>query len=146
MKREGKSTSVPNKDKQVEEDPWQRHGAERGVWTEPMLIALEKGIEGNKWFSLIDKVRSERTLGIAWEKVRENAGACGVDRTSVEFSVEFFGKDSHHRLLAVREHLRKDTYRPKAIRRVRILKPGSKETRPLRSASPRSQTVWYRAR
>jgi hypothetical protein len=37
----------------VEEDLWQRHKAERGVWTEPMLMALERGMEGNKWFSLI---------------------------------------------------------------------------------------------
>ena len=127
MKREEKSTSVPRKDKQVEEDLWQRYGAERGVWTEPMLVALERGVKGNKWFSLIDKVASERTLGIAWEKVRSNAGACGVDR----ISVEFFAKDSRNRLLAVKEHLRKNTYQPKAIRRVEIPKPGSKEKRPL---------------
>ncbi len=127
MKREVKSTSVPERDKQVEEDLWERYGAERAVWSEPMLIALERGIKGNKWFSLIDKVRSERTLGAAWEKVRANAGACGVDR----ISVEFFGKDSQNRLLAVKEHLTEDTYQPKAIRRVEIPKPGSKEKRPL---------------
>jgi len=127
MKREAESTSVPERDKQVEEDLWQRHGAEREVWTEPMLIALERGIRGNKWFSLIDKVRSERTLGTAWEKVRSNAGACGVDR----ISVEFFAKDSQKRLLAVKEHLRKNTYQPEAIRRVEIPKPGSREKRPL---------------
>jgi len=63
------STSVHSDQdgKQVEEVPQQsRYGAERGVWTENMLIALERGIEGNKWFSLIDKVMSERSLGIAW--------------------------------------------------------------------------------
>ena len=48
MNREEQSTSVPDKDKQVEEDLWQRYGAERGVLSESMLIALEKGIEGNK--------------------------------------------------------------------------------------------------
>ena len=127
MKREDKSASVPGRDKQVEEDLRQRHGAERGVWSQAMLVALEKGVKGNKWFSLIDKVASERTLGMAWEKVRSNAGACGVDR----ISVEFFAKDSRNRLLAVREHLRKNTYRPKPIRRVEIPKPGSVEKRPL---------------
>ena len=127
MNREEQSTSVPNKDKQVEEDLWQRYGAERGVWSESMLIALEKGIEGNKWFSLIDKVRSDRALGIAWEKVRSNAGACGVDG----ISVEFFEKDSLDRLLAVKERLTKNEYEPKLIRRVYIPKPGSKEKRPL---------------
>jgi RNA-directed DNA polymerase len=127
MNRENKSALVPERDKQVEEDLWQRYGAEREVWTEPMLIALERGIKGNKWFSLIDKVRSERTLGTAWEKVRSNAGACGVDGVKVEF----FAKDSLKRLLAVKEHLTKNTYKTKAIRRVEIPKPGSKEKRPL---------------
>jgi RNA-directed DNA polymerase len=127
MKREEESTSVSERDKQVEEDLWQRCRAERGVWTEPMLITLERGIKGNKWFSLIDKVRSERTLGMAWEKVRSNAGACGVDGVSVEF----FAKDSQSRLLAVKEQLTKDTYQPKPIRRVEIPKPGSKEKRAL---------------
>ena len=71
-------------DKQVEEASQQQcYGAERGVWTENMLIALERGIKGNKWFSLIDKVVSERTLGIAWTKVQSNAGACGVDGITV---------------------------------------------------------------
>ena len=115
------------RDKQVEEDLWQRHGAERGVWSEPMLIALERGVEGNKWFSLIDKVYAERTLGIAWQKVQANAGACGVDG----ISVAFFAKDSQNRLLAVNEHLKKNAYAPQAIRRAYIPKPGSKEKRPL---------------
>ena len=30
--------------------------AEPSVWTDPMLAALENGVRGNKWFSLIDKV------------------------------------------------------------------------------------------
>ena len=127
MNRERKSASVPVRDKQAEEDLWQRYGAERGVWSESMLIALERGIKGNKWFSLIDKVRSERTLGMAWEKVRSNAGACGVDG----ITVEFFAKDSQQRLLALKEQLTKGTYQPKPIRRVHIPKAGSKEKRPL---------------
>jgi hypothetical protein len=76
MTRETQSAPVPARDKQAEEDLWQRYGAERGVWTESMLIALDRGKEGNKWFSLIDKVRSERTLGMAWEPsgARQPAG------------------------------------------------------------------------
>ena len=114
--------------KQVEEASQQQcYGAERGVWTENMLIALERGIKGNKWFSLIDKVVSERTLGIAWTKVQSNAGACGVDG----ITVRHFSKDSQSRLLAVNEHLREGRYQPKPIRRVYIPKPGSSEKRPL---------------
>jgi hypothetical protein len=30
-------------------------------------MALERGIKGGVWFSLIDKVCAERTLQLAWE-------------------------------------------------------------------------------
>ena len=47
--------------------------------------------QGNKWFSLIDKVTPGWTLlEGAWAKVRSNAGACGVDG----ITVEQFSKDS----------------------------------------------------
>lgn len=127
MKREEPSVSVPTGDKQAEEDLWQRHKAERGVWTEPMLAALEKGLKGSKWFSLIDKVWSERTLELAWRKVRANAGACGVDG----ITIRRFAKDSKSRLLAVNEQLKRGTYQPKPVKRVWIDKPGSAEKRPL---------------
>ena len=34
------------------------------VWTERMLATLETGIEGGKWFRLIDKVWSPKNLGL----------------------------------------------------------------------------------
>jgi RNA-directed DNA polymerase len=127
MTRENPSAPVPERDKQAEEDLWQRHKAERGVWSEPMLAALERGLKGNKWFSLIDKVTAMRTLELAWSKVRSNAGACGVDG----ITVERFGKDSQSGLLALREHLTGGSYQPKPAKRVWIPKPGSAEKRPL---------------
>lgn len=127
MNREARSTEVPARDKQVEEDLWQRHKAERGVWSEPMLMALQRGLEGNKWFSLIDKVWSERTLGLAWEKVKSNAGACGVDG----ITIGRFAKDSQTGLLALREQLKRGTYQPRPVKRVWIPKPGGAEERPL---------------
>ena len=66
MNREPKSASVPAGDKQAEEDLWQRYGAERGVWTEAMLIALGRGKEGSKWFSLIDSRSAAETAGVAY--------------------------------------------------------------------------------
>lgn len=92
-----------------------------------MLMALERGIKGGVWFSLIDKVCAERTLQLAWERVQHNAGACGVDC----MSVGHFAKDSQSRLLAVKEHLKSGTYQPKPVKRVYIPKPGSAEKRPL---------------
>jgi RNA-directed DNA polymerase len=131
MNREEPSAPVPpvvrSGDKQAEEDLWQRHKAERGVWTKPMLVALERGLKGNKWFSLIDKVSTDRTLQLAWEKVRRNAGSCGVDG----ITIGHFEQDSQNRLLAVKEHLSEGTYQPKPVKRVWIDKPGSAEKRPL---------------
>lgn len=127
MNREEPSAPVPERDRQAEDDLWQRHKAERGVWTEPMLAALERGLKGKKWFSLIDKISTERTLQLAWEKVLANAGACGVDG----ITVERWAKDSHSRLLAVNEQLRNGSYQPKLVKRVWIDKPGSVEKRPL---------------
>lgn len=127
-RREERPASVPARPaRQAGEDLWLRHGAERGVWSEKMLTALERGVEGGRWFSLVDKVYSDRTLSLAWEKVRSNAGACGVDGVTVAR----FGKDSQTRLLAVKERIKDGSYRPMSVKRVRIPKPGSKETRPL---------------
>src|SRR5438876_9990793 len=54
------------------------------VWTERMLAALEQGVKGGVWFSLIDKVYAARTLEAAWHQVCARAGAAGVDRQTVE--------------------------------------------------------------
>lgn len=114
-------------DKQDEEALWQRHKAQRGVWSQNMLMALERGVKGNVWFSLIDKVYAPRTLELAWAKVQTNAGACGVDC----ITVGHFAKDSQNRLLVVNEHIRVGSYQPKPVKRVMIPKLGSNEKRPL---------------
>ena len=106
---------------------WQRCKAERGVWSQGMLEALERGVKGGKWFSLIDKVYAERTLAKAWGKVQSNAGACGVDG----ITVARFGKQAEDRLLAVTEQLKQNRYLPHPVRRVWIPKPGSSAKRPL---------------
>jgi RNA-directed DNA polymerase len=113
--------------KQAEETLWSTYKAERFVWSEKMLRTLARGVKGGKWFSLIDKVYSQRTLSLAWQKVRSNAGACGVDG----ITTATFEKDSEKRLLAVNEHLKRGSYQPKPVKRKRIPKPGSQETRPL---------------
>lgn len=128
MNHEEQPTKVPAKDRPEGEAPQPSYGAEREVWTDAMLITLHEGrVRGNKWFSLIDKVASERTLAIAWEKVATNAGACGVDSVTISH----FAKDSERRLLAVKKHLKEGDYQPQAIKRVHIPKAGSNETRPL---------------
>jgi RNA-directed DNA polymerase len=135
--REEPSPKVPETDKQGEDALKQRFGAEREVWSEGMLLALERGVKGNRWFSLIDKVYGERTLKLAWEKVSANAGACGVDG----ITTEHFAKDSQKRLLAVKERLMEDSYKPQAVKRVWIPKLGSSERRPLGIPTVRDRVV-----
>jgi hypothetical protein len=54
------------------------------VWTERMLATLETGIEGGKWFRLIDKVWSTKNLARALQKVIAKGGSAGIDNQSVQ--------------------------------------------------------------
>ena len=74
-----------------------------------------------KAHSLIDKVYQRKNLQIAWEKVKANQGAGGVDGESIEA----FGGRSEERLNQLHEALRTDCYRPLPVRRRAIPKAGS---------------------
>jgi hypothetical protein len=105
--------------------------AEAKVWTTPMLMALVDGVRGGKWFSLIDKVCSPTTLGIAWESVRRNGGAAGVDKLSVErFKANAEGYLEELSLEELRKGLESRQYEPYPVRRKEIPKEKGK-TRPL---------------
>src|SRR5260370_36650199 len=52
-------------------------GAEPQVWTARMLTALDRGVKGGKWYSLIDKVYPESALRGAFTQVAPNRGAAG---------------------------------------------------------------------
>ena len=107
------------------------------VWSERMLTALARGVKGNQWFSLIDKVYADRTLERAWEKVRSNAGGSGVDRVTIER----FAKDCPRGLLDLKEQLRQARYQPLPVKRVWIPKPGTTEERPLGIPAVRDRIV-----
>jgi RNA-directed DNA polymerase len=96
------------------------------VWSERMLAALENGVKGGKWFSLIDKVYRPATLLAAWRKVAANAGAAGVDRQSVAQ----FAAGAELYLGELEQALKAGTYKPLAVRRVEIPK-GAGKMRPL---------------
>jgi RNA-directed DNA polymerase len=99
---------------------------EASVWTDRMVSALENGVKGGRWYSLIDKVCASATLEAAWEKVRANAGAAGVDRQSIER----FEANEDLYLAELATALRNGSYRAQPIRRVDIPK-GDGRTRPL---------------
>ena len=92
-----------------------------------MLYALEEGVKGGKWFSLIDKVIAPKTLLAAWKRVKSNGGAAGVDRQTIEM----FEKRLETNLERLSREVREGTYRPQAVRRRWIEKPGGREKRPL---------------
>jgi RNA-directed DNA polymerase len=92
-----------------------------------MLATLEQGVTGGKWYSLIDKVYPNATLQAAFAAVKANDGAAGVDHVGIE---DYAG-DLDVNLARLSESLRTGTYRPQAIRRHYIPKPGSQEKRPL---------------
>jgi RNA-directed DNA polymerase len=92
-----------------------------------MLTALDKGVKGGKWFSLMDKVYKTENLAAAWEKVQGNKGSSGIDKQTVHA----FARRADEHLTTVAEELRAGKYQTQAVRRVYIPKPGSKERRPL---------------
>ena len=114
-----------------------RAWAEPSVWTERMLTALEQGVKGGVWFSLIDKVYLPSNLSSAMAKVVTNRGAAGVDHVTVEQ----FQSHADNNLRNLGEQLRADSYRPQSIRRVYIPKPGSTEKRPLGIPTVRDRVV-----
>ena len=73
-----------------------------------MLATLEIGVKGGRWFSLIDKVFSERNLRAAWRRVAGNKGAPGVDSVTVSD----YERNLEHNLAHLREELRTDRYTP----------------------------------
>jgi RNA-directed DNA polymerase len=122
-------TTVP-KAKQVGEtnvrDSWA--WAKPWVWTDRMLTALENGVKGGQWFSLIDKVYKEETLYSAarWVTGRKKKAA-GVDHVTPEM----FERQMLENVRQLHAELKGDAYQPRPVRRTEIPKPGSRETRPL---------------
>lgn len=99
---------------------------EPSIWTENMLTALENGVKGGKWFSIIDKVYSLKTLKLAWAKVKANKGAAGVDGVSIER----FTTNEDKYLQELSNELKEGSYSPQPVKKVYIPK-GKGKTRPL---------------
>src|SRR3984893_4707616 len=92
-------------------DPWS--WVEPTVWTQRMLAALEQGVKGGKWYSLIDKLHTEATLRAAFTQVEANRGAAGVDHVTVEH----YARELDANMQRLSKELRTGSYRPQQIRR-----------------------------
>lgn len=121
------------------ETPDIRRWAQPVVWTDRMLTTLlNNKVKGGKWHALIDKVYDPLNLSSAAHKVTGKKKAAGVDGQSCEAFEE-------HLLVETRnlsEEIRAQTYRPQAVRRVHIPKPGRpNEMRPLGIPTVRDRVV-----
>ena len=97
---------------------------------------MEKERKRKKYHSLIDKVWNWRNLNDAWEKVKQNRGAGGID----EVSIEEFERNLEQNLNEIQRLLRQDRYKPKPVKRVYIPKPDGKQ-RPLSIPTIRDRVV-----
>jgi RNA-directed DNA polymerase len=95
---------------------------QRRLWT------AAKQQEDRRFHALYDRICRGDVLWEAWERVRRNRGAAGVDRVTLAFVEDEYGVE---RMLAeLQQSLRAGSYRPAPARRVDIPKPAG-GSRPL---------------
>jgi len=102
------------------------------------LYRAAKADPERRFHALYDKVHRRDVLERAWESVRANHGAAGIDQTTIA-DVEEYGVD---RLLdELAAELREGRWRPRPARRVFIPKPGKQEQRALSIPAIRDRVV-----
>ena len=106
MSKDGEVDQFPK------EKPVHHHPRRLADWINPT--------GAKKVHSLIDKVYAMKNLELAWQKVRENRGAGGIDGESIET----FEANLTENLKKLHEELKTDTYKPQPVRRKMIPKPG----------------------
>jgi RNA-directed DNA polymerase len=109
---------------------------EASIWTKRMLAALDNGVTGGRWYSLMEKVTAPRTLAAAWKRVAANKGAAGVDGIRI---ARCKARASHY-LAELERDLRAGRYQPLPARRVHIPK-GRGTTRPLGISAVKDRMV-----
>jgi RNA-directed DNA polymerase len=129
--------AVPIEAKQARDIRARWNWVEPEVWTDRMLTALEQGVKGGQWFSLMDKVYNAANLRQALQAVHANGGSAGVDHETVAM----FARQQEANLEKIARALRRNEYKPSAVKRVWIPKPGSKESRPLGIPTVRDRVV-----
>jgi RNA-directed DNA polymerase len=101
--------------------------AERVLILQEKLYQKAKQEREYKFYVLYDKMFIPYMLREAWKSVKSNNGSPGVDGMTIE-KVEQYGVDIYLKELG--EELRKQTYKPQAVKRVMIPKANGGE-RPL---------------
>jgi retron-type reverse transcriptase len=102
------------------------------------LYRAAKADPGRRFHALQDKVYRSDVLERAWELVRANRGAAGIDKHTIA-EVEEHGVSKLLDELAA--DLKDGRWRPLPARRVFISKPGREELRPLSIPAVRDRVV-----
>jgi RNA-directed DNA polymerase len=92
------------------------------------LYLAAKRSPKRRFHALWDRIHRRDVLQRAWQQVRENRGAAGVDRITIA-QIEESGAEAF--LDELEAELKEQRYRPRPARRVYIPKPGRSEQRPL---------------
>ena len=92
------------------------------------LHAKAKGDPNFRFYTLSDKVWRQDVMAAAWQVVRRNGGACGVDGETFEHIKE---RGVNRWLGELAKELQGNTYRPRAVRQVMIPKKQPGKFRPL---------------
>ena len=92
-----------------------------------------------RFYTLYGRIMNQTTLEAAWERVRANGGAPGVNGVSIE-QIKQSAEGVDGFLEGIREGLHAKTYKPDAVRRVYIPKPDGRE-RPLGIPTVRDRVV-----
>jgi RNA-directed DNA polymerase len=92
------------------------------------LYLAAKRSPDRRFHALWDRIHRGDVLQRAWQQVRENRGAAGVDRITIA-QIEEEGVQAF--LDGLQAELSEQRYRPQPARRVFIPKPGRSEQRPL---------------
>jgi len=103
------------------------------------LYVAAKQQRQRRFHALYDRISRPDVLRRAWEQVRRNRGAAGIDGETLA-AIEAYGVEQM--LVGLRELLVTGRYRPRAVRRVYIPKPGRRgERRPLGIPGVRDRVV-----